>query len=137
MRNIQKNCGEHPIKPKWKQSKLYYNTRKVEVSSIIASGSKVEQHHDDGRSLLEQEIIDMTSIITELKLKLMNSNETVLNLEIENLKSIIEYKDKENSLLQKENQSLSAQIRKFETTIRNTIEETKHYRDQVNKQVYI
>ena len=43
----------------------------------------------------------------------------------------------ENNLLNKENQSLKTQLKKFELNIKNILEENKLYREQINKQVYI
>ncbi len=52
---------------------------------------------------LEKEISHLSNTVAELRLNLMNSNESAFKLEIENFKSIIDHKEKENLLLTKEN----------------------------------
>ena len=116
-----------------------------EVKEFIVN-DKVNEKYEENRTqedtietrdtdILEKEIIDLNNIIQELKIKQMKTNETALNLEIENLKNIISFKDKENSLITKENQSMSKQLKKYESNIKNMLEENKLYREQVNKQV--
>jgi septal ring factor EnvC (AmiA/AmiB activator) len=72
----------------------------------------------------------------EIKLKLSNTNEESFRLEISKLNLSLADKDKENSLLKRENQSLKEQLNSFEKHLKNILEENSKYRRDIENKVF-
>jgi len=72
----------------------------------------------------------------EIKLKLSNTNEESFRLVISKLNLSLADKDKENSLLKRENQSLKEQLNSFEKHLKNILEENSKYRRDIENKVF-
>lgn len=73
----------------------------------------------------KEEIDQLRKRLNEYKNKEIRENETMLNLEIQNLKNSLNYRQRENELLAKENGSLKAQLHNMQHYMKNMIEERK------------
>lgn len=72
----------------------------------------------------------------EIKLKLSNTNEESFRLELSKLNLSLSDKEKENSLLRRENNSLKEQLNSFDKHIKNIIEENSNYRRDIENKVF-
>ena len=71
----------------------------------------------------------------EIKLKLSYTNEESFRLEISKLNLSSTDKNKENTLLKRENQSLKEQLNSFEKHLKNIVEENSKYRREIENKV--
>jgi hypothetical protein len=72
----------------------------------------------------------------EIKLKLSYTNEESFRLEISKLNLSLTDKNKENTLLKRENQSLKEQLNSFEKHLKNIVEENSKYRREIENKVF-
>ncbi len=71
----------------------------------------------------------------EIKLKLSYTNEESFRLEISKLNLSLTDKNKENTLLKRENQSLKEQLNSFEKHLKNIVEENSKYQREIENKV--
>lgn len=94
---------------------------KNEIIELKQSKTSLESDYNielNKTKLYEKELEELRSSIQIFKQKEMTQNEDMLRLEIENLRNNVDYKNKENDLLKRENITLSREIKKLQKYIR-------------------
>lgn len=85
----------------------------------------------------EIEIKNLRAVNTELKIKLSNVNEEAHILELSKLNILIALKEKDNNLINKDNNSLREQFISFEKHLKSIIDENHKYCKIIENKVNI
>lgn len=106
----------------YEANNFFSNLKENEINLNSKFDNLTENSHEDKSdgnkiALFEKEINSLRKIIDEYKKKELLENESMLHLEIINLKNIIKGKDRENQLLQTENNNLKSHIKILQDNI--------------------
>jgi hypothetical protein len=103
---------------------------KGEIIDLKQSKSSVEANYEievKRNGMYKEEVDKLRKTLTDFKAKQLKESDSMLKLEINNLKNNLEFKVKENELLCKENESLKRELDKMQKYISGILEDKKKH----------